>query len=247
VIVLTGELHKYAGENALASGTEVRHCDPLDATQREVKGVKILVHGQTRAAEKRRQRKCGKLVDPPKRVAINPRVCEGCCLAAREAIGPHLRHIQFAVDECAAAMTGITEKHTDRAVFDAACCAAVLSLHAGRMQLLLDETSLVHNQHAITIAQLFDDVPAQNVARAIGIIPLRPLEQVLHAVRCGLSHPFGKLPAVLALCSTEQAFQVSQRSLSRFRMPEQTGKPFVQIFQLVLPRPRDHLHKFSIM
>nr|CEH62161.1 Indolepyruvate ferredoxin oxidoreductase chain alpha [Xanthomonas citri pv. citri] len=53
----------------------------LDAVQqhlRTVKGVSILIFDQTCATEKRRRRKRGKLIDPPKRVMINSLVCEGC-------------------------------------------------------------------------------------------------------------------------------------------------------------------------
>jgi indolepyruvate ferredoxin oxidoreductase len=81
VVVVTDEPGKYTRENALPSGTDVRHRDQLDAVQRElreVKGVTVLIYDQTCAAEKRRLRKRGKLVDPPKRIVINPRVCEGC-------------------------------------------------------------------------------------------------------------------------------------------------------------------------
>ncbi|WDK00694.1 indolepyruvate ferredoxin oxidoreductase family protein [Xanthomonas campestris] len=53
----------------------------LDAVQqhlRTIKGVSILIFDQTCATEKRRRRKRGKLIDPPKRVMINSLVCEGC-------------------------------------------------------------------------------------------------------------------------------------------------------------------------
>ncbi|MCD0254571.1 indolepyruvate ferredoxin oxidoreductase family protein [Xanthomonas campestris pv. campestris] len=53
----------------------------LDAVQqrlRSIKGVSILIFDQTCATEKRRRRKRGKLIDPPKRVMINSLVCEGC-------------------------------------------------------------------------------------------------------------------------------------------------------------------------
>ena len=53
----------------------------LDAVQqhlRTVKGTSILIFDQTCATEKRRRRKRGKLVDPPKRTMINSLVCEGC-------------------------------------------------------------------------------------------------------------------------------------------------------------------------
>jgi indolepyruvate ferredoxin oxidoreductase len=53
----------------------------LDTVQRELRacdGVTLLIYDQTCAAEKRRRRKKGQLPDPPKRVFINPAVCEGC-------------------------------------------------------------------------------------------------------------------------------------------------------------------------
>ena len=45
---------------------------------REIAGVTAIIFDQTCAAEKRRRRKRGILIDPPKRVFINENVCEGC-------------------------------------------------------------------------------------------------------------------------------------------------------------------------
>ena len=63
------------------AGTTFHDRTELDAVQRELRacqGVTLLIYDQTCAAEKRRRRKKGQLPDPPKRVFINPAVCEGC-------------------------------------------------------------------------------------------------------------------------------------------------------------------------
>jgi indolepyruvate ferredoxin oxidoreductase len=81
VVVVTDEPEKYSHRSGLPATVEVQHRDDLDALQRtlrETKGVSVIVYDQTCAAEKRRRRKRGKLIDPPKRVVINPAVCEGC-------------------------------------------------------------------------------------------------------------------------------------------------------------------------
>jgi len=61
--------------------TEFHDRAELDSVQqrlRQVRGVSVLIFDQTCATEKRRRRKRGKLIDPPKRVLINSLVCEGC-------------------------------------------------------------------------------------------------------------------------------------------------------------------------
>src|SRR5439155_1393084 len=45
---------------------------------REIEGTTVIVYGETCAAEKRRRRKRGTMVEPAKRVIINELVCEGC-------------------------------------------------------------------------------------------------------------------------------------------------------------------------
>ncbi len=65
----------------LPKGATVHHRDELDAVQRELReepGVTALLYVQTCAAEKRRRRKRGRLETPPRTVAIDPLVCEGC-------------------------------------------------------------------------------------------------------------------------------------------------------------------------
>jgi indolepyruvate ferredoxin oxidoreductase len=80
IIVTTEDLARYKGVK-LDPIAELRHRDALGEAQAQlarVKGVTVLIHDQGCAAEKRRLRKRGKLADPPQRIHINERVCEGC-------------------------------------------------------------------------------------------------------------------------------------------------------------------------
>jgi indolepyruvate ferredoxin oxidoreductase len=87
VVVVSDEPEKYGGHRAgFPRGTTFHHRDALDPVQRELRattGVTVMIYDQTCAAEKRRRRK--KVVDgvpaypdPPRRVFVNERVCEGC-------------------------------------------------------------------------------------------------------------------------------------------------------------------------
>jgi indolepyruvate ferredoxin oxidoreductase len=81
IIVVTDDPGKYPSDAGFAKGTTIEPRHRLDYVQRqlrETKGVSILIYDQTCAAEKRRRRKKGEMVDPPRRMFINPRVCEGC-------------------------------------------------------------------------------------------------------------------------------------------------------------------------
>ncbi len=67
--------------SGLAPGTKVYDRSKLPQLERELAalpGVKVIVHDQACAAERRRLRRRGELPGPPLRAWINERVCEGC-------------------------------------------------------------------------------------------------------------------------------------------------------------------------
>ncbi|WP_313342355.1 indolepyruvate ferredoxin oxidoreductase family protein [Stenotrophomonas sp.] len=81
IVLVSDEIGKWNKRELFPDGVEFHDRAELDAVQkqlREVKGTSILIYEQTCATEKRRRRKRGKLVDPPKRVVVNSLVCEGC-------------------------------------------------------------------------------------------------------------------------------------------------------------------------
>ncbi len=81
IAVVTDEPDKYPLGAGLPPGVAIAHRDELERVQRElaaVPGTTVLIYDQTCAAEKRRRRKRGLMVDPPQRVIINETVCEGC-------------------------------------------------------------------------------------------------------------------------------------------------------------------------
>ncbi|MGZ0216089.1 MAG: indolepyruvate ferredoxin oxidoreductase family protein, partial [Acidimicrobiales bacterium] len=81
IMVLTHDLDKYGANPVFADGTDVWHRDRLEEAQlilRDVPGCTVLIYDQPCAAELRRDRKRGKVVEPAMRVFINEAVCEGC-------------------------------------------------------------------------------------------------------------------------------------------------------------------------
>ncbi|WP_374455966.1 indolepyruvate ferredoxin oxidoreductase family protein [Nocardioides sp.] len=80
VIVTTEDLKRYR-KVKMPRGVKVLDRSEIVAAQEElaqVKGVTVLIHDQECATEKRRKRKRGLVEEPPYRIMINERVCEGC-------------------------------------------------------------------------------------------------------------------------------------------------------------------------
>src|SRR6185503_15790615 len=81
IVVLSDDIDKWSKPEIFPSGVEFLDRSELDAVQkrlRDVPGTTVIIFDQTCAAEKRRRRKRGKMVDPAKRAFINEAVCEGC-------------------------------------------------------------------------------------------------------------------------------------------------------------------------
>ncbi len=79
--VLAENMEPYKDRSKFPAEVKILHRDYLDKVMkecRETKGVSVIIYDQTCAAEKRRRRKRGLYLDPPKRVFINEAVCEGC-------------------------------------------------------------------------------------------------------------------------------------------------------------------------
>ncbi|HRD47240.1 MAG TPA: indolepyruvate ferredoxin oxidoreductase family protein, partial [Caulobacter sp.] len=80
-VIVVDEVERYAGVSDLAPGVEVFPRTDLMKVQRQLRdtpGVTVLLYDQTCATEKRRRRKRGTMDKAPRRVFINPLVCEGC-------------------------------------------------------------------------------------------------------------------------------------------------------------------------
>ena len=81
IVLMSDDIEKWHGHPDLAPGIQLegrKHLNRVQQELREIEGVTVLVYEQGCAANKRRFRKRGTMPDPPKRVFINERVCEGC-------------------------------------------------------------------------------------------------------------------------------------------------------------------------
>jgi hypothetical protein len=99
---------------------------------------------------------------------------------------------------------------------------------------LLEEAGLVHDQDGLIRTDLFDHVPAQVVSDGIGI-PIRRIQEPLHAIGCGLAKQFGQVPAVLALDGRKQALEIAEGTSAGLSPSEARRDTAMELFQLIGP------------
>jgi hypothetical protein len=99
----------------------------------------------------------------------------------------------------------------DLGVLDPPGGAGVLALHPDGRVPLLHVAGLVDDEDGLLGAEVTDDVLAQIIADRVRV-PLGPLQQMLHAVRSGLTGPLRDRPAVLAR-------QIGQQSANELPHP----------------------------
>ena len=133
IAIITDETSKYEIAN-FPSSTSILHRDNLQFIQNKFslhKGVSVIIYDQTCAAEKRRQRKRGLMIDPPQRVFINEEVCEGCGDCGVQS-------------NCVAIMPSETEYGTKRKIDQSSCnkdfscvngfCPSFVSVEGGELK-----------------------------------------------------------------------------------------------------------------
>ena len=134
IAVVTDEPEKYPPSMEWAPGVTIHHRDDYDLVQREfreIPGLTGIVYDQTCATEKRRRRKRGKMIDPPKRTVINEAVCEGCGDCGVQS-------------NCVAVMPLDTEFGRKRAIDQSNCnkdfscvkgfCPSFVTVHGGKLK-----------------------------------------------------------------------------------------------------------------
>src|SRR6266568_5324604 len=143
-------------------------------------------------------------------------------------VGPLLRKIQRAIDECMTVARNVGSEDSDLAVRDLACGTSVLPPYSARCLALLEKAGLVDHQDRIVIRQMLDDIVADDIAQSIRIpIPAtqdRLLPPWARIASCLRAHPTG-----LALLIAEQTFQKQACIRRNTLLPEQRTYPLLDL------------------
>src|ERR1700738_628253 len=94
-------------------------------------------------------------------------------------IRPGFGKIQSPIDEGMAMARNVSCKHTDLAVGDLACRSRILACHTAGRLALLQEASLINNQHRIVVGEMLDNIIAHDVAKLIRLPPAPPKDRLL--------------------------------------------------------------------
>src|SRR4051794_20261966 len=97
-------------------------------------------------------------------------------------------------------------KNANLAVRDLPCGTRILPCHATRGFALLQEAGLINHQHCVIIAQMFDDILANNIPQRIGV-PTVAAKQFLLPPRPSIARRLRTHPAGLTLLLAEQPIQ----------------------------------------
>jgi hypothetical protein len=158
-------------------------------------------------------------------------------MAAPGVSQPPLGQVQLPVDYAMPSVGGIGQVDGDLGVVDLAGGAGVLALHPDRAGALLEVSCLVDHQHRARVTEVLDQVVAHVVADGV-VVPDRPGQQVLHAVRGGIPCVLGDRPAVLAGQVGQQPQHQRPRVAPGLHPAEPASDPAQQLLQPRLPAGR---------
>lgn len=219
VAVVSDEPGKYPIAHGIPHGVRMYHRDELMSVQermRSITGVTAIIYDQACAAEKRRRRKRGQLVDPDERVIINELVCEGCGDCGVQS-------------NCVAIQPNETEFGRKRRIDQSACnkdfscingfCPSFVSVHGG---VLRKRTASV----AVDIELSEPELPALNRPYTILVTGVGGTGVITIAALLGMAaHLEGKGVAGLDMLGLAQKGGAVVSHLKIAASPAMTGAP----------------------